>query len=498
VLGRTGAGKTALLRQIKHLHRQTCAELSPEALALNFVTNSSVIQFFEEAGVQLDIFYTLLWRHIITVELLKLKYEIQNEIRQQSFLGSILGKFTLDKGKARAIEYLQEWGDKFWQETEYRTKEFTRKLERDLSASAKIDASRIALGATAARKLTEDEKVEVRESGTRVVNEVQVRDLHNVINFLSEDIFISENVTYYIVIDRLDEDWVDDRIRFKLIKALIEAVRTFHKVRCVKIIVALRADLHYRILQETPGAGFQEEKYRSLYLNVKWTRDQLIKLVDERVGYLFRWKYTKANVKLSDILPDSQIDHRSLIDYMLDRTFFRPREAILYLNECLQLSEGRTKITPQIVRKAEGAYSQQRLSSLFDEWRRDFPNLELAAQMLRGRASNFALSDIDSDSCDKCATHLLENNRGRVDLLSKLCENFYLADGCNVFEFTRDLMLIFYRVGLVGVKLAPYSERLWSFDGPVALDPLQVRNDTVVSVHKTFWAALGSQRVEKN
>jgi ABC-type ATPase involved in cell division len=65
-LGRTGAGKTALLKQILRKHRDTSTELSPEALALNFVTNSSVIQFFEEAGVHLDIFYTLLWRHIIT------------------------------------------------------------------------------------------------------------------------------------------------------------------------------------------------------------------------------------------------------------------------------------------------------------------------------------------------------------------------------------------------------------------------------------------------
>jgi hypothetical protein len=291
--------------------------------------------------------------------------------------------FSLDVGKARAIRYLQEWGNKFWQETEYRTKEFTRKLEKDLSASAKIDAGRIALGAEAARKLTEDEKIEVRESGTRVVNEVQVRDLHNVINFLSEDIFVDNKTNYYIVIDRLDEDWVDDRIKFKLLKALIEAVRTFHKVRNIKIIVALRIDLHYRILQETPAAGFQEEKYKSMYLNLKWTRQQLEKLVDDRINYLFRWKYTKANVRTANILNSSQIAQRSLLDYMLDRSFFRPREIILYLNECLQLSEGRSKVTAQIVRKAEGIYSQQRLSSLFDEWRRDFPNLELSVQILR-------------------------------------------------------------------------------------------------------------------
>src|SRR5262245_50883029 len=69
VLGRTGAGKTALLRQIAK-QAEHCAEISPEALALNYVTNSNILKFFEESGVNLDIFYSLLWRHIITVELL--------------------------------------------------------------------------------------------------------------------------------------------------------------------------------------------------------------------------------------------------------------------------------------------------------------------------------------------------------------------------------------------------------------------------------------------
>lgn len=103
VLGRTGAGKTALLKQMLRTRRGKSVELSPEALSLNFVTNSAVIQFFEEAGVRLDIFYTLLWRHIITVELLKLRYGIENELKQQTFFGSIVGKFSVDLGKAKAI-----------------------------------------------------------------------------------------------------------------------------------------------------------------------------------------------------------------------------------------------------------------------------------------------------------------------------------------------------------------------------------------------------------
>lgn len=235
----------------------------------------------------------------------------------------------------------------------------------------KVDAKYVALGAEGARKLSEEEKIEVVDNGKRIVNDVQVKELHDVISLLSEDIF-TDKQPHYVVVDRLDEDWVDDPIRFKLIKALIEALRTFKRVQNVKIIVALRTDLHFRILRETPQPGFQEEKYRSLYLELRWTRQQLEKLLGDRVAFMFKRQYTRDGVKLSDILPSNQIEQRSAIEYILDRTFFRPREAIIYLNACIAKAEGKSRITVQILRQAELVYSQQRLVSLADEWRRDY------------------------------------------------------------------------------------------------------------------------------
>ena len=43
----------------------------------------------------------------------------------------------------------------------------------------------------------------------KVVDEVQIKDQHEVISLLSEDIFNDHQKRYYIVIDRLDEGWLD-------------------------------------------------------------------------------------------------------------------------------------------------------------------------------------------------------------------------------------------------------------------------------------------------
>jgi Cdc6-like AAA superfamily ATPase len=483
VLGRTGTGKTALLRQVLR-SCEHAVELSPEALSLNYVLNSNVLRFFEEAGVKLDIFYALLWRHILTVELLKLRYDITNQTKQNEFLERMRGILTRNVARQRALKYLSDWGDQFWTETDYRTKEFTRKLETQLSAAVKIDAHYLNLGADGARKLTEEEKIEVRDKGMQVVDDVQIKDLH-------------EQKHHYIVIDRLDEGWVDDSLRFKLIKSLIETLRTFQKVRPIKIIVALRTDLHYRVLKETDQAGFQEEKYRSLYLPLKWTRTQLVELLDKRIGYMFRRKYTTEGVHLKDIMPPNQIDRRSSEDYILDRTFFRPREAIIYLNECIARSVGSSKITVGVLRQVEVGYSQQRLSSLGTEWKREYPNLERCTKVLDHRKTPFKIDEISDDEAKALALRILEHPAQEVDPIYAWCQEYYLGGKASKTEFLQELIAIFYHVGLVGIKPEPHLGRQWSFEDEPVLERAQIKPQAQIDIHKTFWAALGVSRLHK-
>src|SRR5271156_2793856 len=78
IVGRTGAGKSALLAKIAEDQRHVIS-LSPQSLSLNYIANNQVIRFFEEAGVNLSAFYMLFWKHIFVVELLRAKYNIRTE-----------------------------------------------------------------------------------------------------------------------------------------------------------------------------------------------------------------------------------------------------------------------------------------------------------------------------------------------------------------------------------------------------------------------------------
>ena len=64
-VGRTGIGKTALLRKFEE--ENDAIVIVPESLSFNYLANSTILQFFLEAGVKLDLFFKLLWRHLFTI-----------------------------------------------------------------------------------------------------------------------------------------------------------------------------------------------------------------------------------------------------------------------------------------------------------------------------------------------------------------------------------------------------------------------------------------------
>src|SRR5579859_3013891 len=236
VVGRTGSGKTALLLALKD-REEHVIPIAPEVLSLDYITNSTVLRFFEDLGVKLDLFYTLLWRHVFTVELIRHKFRIRNETGKSDFLQWLREALNRDRAKEKALQYLESWGSRFWEETEYRIKEFTTKLEEDLTAAVGTQFGGMGIAGRAATHLTEEQKREVVQRAQHVVSRVQIKDLSEVMRLLEEDIFDDPKKRYYIVLDRLDENWVDEKIRYKLLRALLESVRAFQQVRCVKIIV---------------------------------------------------------------------------------------------------------------------------------------------------------------------------------------------------------------------------------------------------------------------
>ena len=80
------------------------------------------------------------------------------------------------------------------------------------------------------KQLGVEKKSELVARSKKIINSEQLAELTRVIEVLAEQAQDDRMNTYYILIDKLDEKWVDDGIRFRLIRALIESLKVFRRI----------------------------------------------------------------------------------------------------------------------------------------------------------------------------------------------------------------------------------------------------------------------------
>lgn len=496
VLGRTGAGKSAALYKLETT-QDNCITINPSDLALSYVSNSTIIGFFHKLGVDLDLFFQLLWRHVLTIELLNYRYKVKNRSDFDQTLDNLKSMIGLDHARKVALEYLSEWGTKFWEDTEVRVKEIVEKFEGELKAGVGIDKFGIEAGVDVTDKLSQEQKAEVIYHGQKVVSKVQIKKLSNLMDLMADKIFDDRQQKYFILIDRLDEDWVDDDLRYRMIRALIETIKAFRKVRNVKIVVALRYDLLERVFKHTESPGFQREKFDDYIIPIKWNKDQLIQLVSDRINYIYKSKYTTENVSFYDLFPKRYRNKSSTQDHLVHRTQFRPRDIIAFTNLIFAKTKGGDKFTATDIDEAEKEYSRKRLQALTDEWRDEFPNLDVYLNLLRGMPKRFKLSEISDESVEECFIKMSEQSRPQ-DAFSEMSGNL-LSPGASdktTLRIKKELISTLYKVGAIGVKIHHGKSVMYAYQHPYDLEATELEPDTFVSVSPVLWSTL--QIVAKN
>lgn len=495
VIGRTGAGKSALLRQLAVTEPDRSITIEPEHLAFHYLANSDIVQKLEMIGVNLSLFYKLLWKHIFFIEIVKQRFHICNEEDKRGLFDQLLRLFKSrkDQGKERALKYIEDWGGSFWKDTDARVKEITKKLEEKVNASAEVKASlaKISGGLSAGSEATVSTgiTIEVIKKAQEVVQGIQIKELHDLMRTIKEEYCQEQFHRYYIIIDKLDENWVDDSIRYKLIRALIDVARDFPHQLNGKIIFALRNDLYRRVIEHTRDTGFQEEKYTQHLLRVNWSNSDLLKLLDKRVQKLIRRQYTSALVTYQDVLPKS-VDREKIDDYLVRLTMHRPRDIIVLFNYFIAKSEGHPDISPSRIKDAEEEYSHERIVSLCDEWRADYPELDRCLSILKTKRSHFILRDLSDDDISEFCYQLTVKPSAKRGQLSQRAVVVVEHLGEEIRRFRNYFAHTMFRVGVFGLKIESYKTAAWSFSWNECSEE-QIHDDTAVDICPMLHRALG-------
>ncbi len=369
-LGRKGAGKSALFSQLQSLfhesgsHRTRVILLTPDQYAWG------ALRQYKETGLLSEQAHANAWQFTIAVEAAAV---LSNEVD------------TLFHDTA--------------QPTLRRLKKFISQNYGGKMPDASTTATRLLKG-------LESFNLEAFGFGFGFTRQSHEQPLTpQVVGMLFEDLKkLSQDIGVIVALDRLDDSW-DGSIEAKsLLVGLLKAAKEINdrfsdktNARGISCMVFLRADI-YDSLQFD-----DKDKHRPLEEVITWTPELLKTMINERLP---------DGVTTDELF--EQGDMRGSIapfNYIVKRTFLRPREVIQFLQECIRRAgDGAVEIRKDVIREAEEKYSGWKVEDVKQEYRRLHPDFESLVEALRQGFHRY-------DSLQEFETHL----RGKApDVINRL------------------------------------------------------------------------------
>jgi hypothetical protein len=512
LVGRTGVGKTALMQKLKENYDH-CIFIDANLSGFCYSERTTILDEMAKNGINLAPNLKYLWMHIFMVRVIQ---EIVPSNKKNTLIEWIKDKFAAPNAtKAAALDYIEKHKSEFWMETSQITKkvseDFTNEFEKSISTDMDVrgqigivsSSAQLSGSISSSKSVSSSSQYEIQKKGFESVGRdlaEKISTIPEVINCLMEEDRYKKIL--YILIDRLDESIVTDRFRFQSIRGLVDAAHEVNKcVPNLKIIVSIRSDMIGNIFEKIKIPGYQSEKIRDLFLPIYWTPEELIDLANKRIAKLIKKTYEpKANVTFLEVFPEEvnigNAFKEKTEEYILSRTWRRPRDIIDFINQCLVEAEGETEITQEIIFSAEVAYSKTRMKSIQQEWEQTYPAIHYITDSL----SKLSLSFKANDFTDEILLGITEKILADTSLPE--CEEKEVFEDyrMNVYtEETRNFCLkVMYDIGVIGIKFKSNETIQWShIDYKSDYTVNDIRDDSPVNVHKALWPYYGfSNRIK--
>lgn len=184
-----------------------------------------------------------------------------------------------------------------------------------------------------------------------------------------------------VIIDQLDENWLHGEIEeySKILVTLILCAQNINHSTVydgkLKVVVFLRADIY-----ETLRFNDKNKVYQDGAVEIKWDYDSLDAMITERIE-----KYAPSEACLdfqqrsASIFEKKTVRHGATpLKHMLRRSFYRPRDLIVYLNKIREIHKTAASAlyTSKDLYAAEKNVSSSMYDELIDEWGAQNPDFE--------------------------------------------------------------------------------------------------------------------------
>lgn len=157
VAGRTGSGKTAILRYLEIQSNHTTT-IDPFEMSMSYVSNSDALRFLQAIGADLDLLFQVLWKHVLCLEFIRLRWDVDSTEKSNNIFKRIFDKFYSEDRRSRSLNYLKAWKGKFWITMDQNIKEITEKIENNLHAEIGADIEKFKAGGQYDKQLSREEE----------------------------------------------------------------------------------------------------------------------------------------------------------------------------------------------------------------------------------------------------------------------------------------------------------------------------------------------------
>jgi hypothetical protein len=346
VIGRKGAGKTALFygirNQFSRKGKRVIVDLKPEGHQFIRLRETVLAKLSE--GLQLHTL-TAFWHYLLLLE-------ITNKV--------------LEKERSTAYQYPHLY-TKFAQlESLY---------EEQLNAKGDFSERLMAL----VNRLVEHFPDKTAESinTADITNAIYHRDIERLNRQLLEHLQDYDGI--WILFDNIDKGFPTHGLQkpdILIIRCLLEASRKLQasmgsrNIECITTIF-IRKDVYDHLIDMTPDRG------KETNVNLDWSD---IELVKELLLKRFRYHVPELNGSFEEVwgrLFNPNVSGESSFEYMLSRTFLRPRDILNFVRKCIQVaaSRGHTRVQEEDIFTAEVQFSVDMLDEIRYEIRDVYPDI---------------------------------------------------------------------------------------------------------------------------
>lgn len=350
-LGRKGSGKSALFRQLPQL----ASDAGGPAMLLDVTPDDyawSALKAYREQGLGLEQAHTNTWKFTLAVELASHLVALEREWSDAAF------------GPLSALRTFIE-------------KNFGKQRTRGLLPATSLlkgvesfDLSAFGFGAGLSRREVQEQAV------TPQLIDVLLTHLEAPLR----------KQPLVLELDRLDDAWDGTEESQTLLIGLLKASKDINDrfrnrdVGPSRVIVFLRTDIY-------GGLRFDDkDKHRPFEESITWSSEQLADLVSRRLpkGVTFEGLFEQGKMRGST-LP---------VDYLLRRTFMRPREVLQFVDLCLkEAGQDAIEVSKKQLRAAELTFSSWKVDDLKQEYSKALPALEPLLEALRQQVHRYDTFD---------------------------------------------------------------------------------------------------------